>query len=196
MLQYDKNTIKLTLKGIWQRPYNLGELAAMGQSETDYHYTLSFDQTERALIYEDSRGVKRAELADGQYFYSLENVAKLITVWDIVNNGVNSYRLTEQVAALLLAWYYIDKYYTDGRQIANWYDQQLTTYGDGKNAVHYALQALVNERLDGEAGTDGYKGDGDWYPGGLINLYFVYWDCERIDDPFKLTHPNAVKKEG
>lgn len=197
-MKFQKEQIDLSTKGIWQRPYNLGELSLLGLSEGDFDYTLKFDQATKELVYNDSRGEKRKKLADGQYFLSLENIAGLVTEWGIVNNAVNAYNLTEQIASLLLAWYYIDNYYIDDKYhpIARWYDEQLTIYdGSNKATVRYALQALVNERLDAEAGTPGYKGDGEWYPGGIINLYFVCWDCERKDDPLlKKTEANGEEK--
>ena len=195
-MKYTKEQIDLTLDGgIWQRPYNLGELSLLGLGETDFHYTLKFDQSTRELVYTDSRGEQRKKLADGQEFISLENIAALVTEWGIVNNAVNAYTLTEEIAMLLLAWHYLDHYYIDDQyhRIAKWFDKQMQTY-DGAHAVMYALQALVNERLDGEASSPGYKGDGEWYPGGVIDLYFMYWDCERFDDPYKEAALKHVKE--
>lgn len=190
-MHHKKESLKLEQTGIWQRPYNLGELSLLGLGETDFHYTLIFDQSTKELVYKDSRGEQRKKLADGQEFISLENIAALVTEWGIVNNAVNTYMLTEDIASLLLAWHYLDHYYIDDQYhpAAKWFDKQMTIY-DGNHAVTYALQALVNERLDGEVSSPGYKGDGEWYPGGVIDLYFIYWDCERFDDP----HKEAAKK--
>lgn len=196
LLHFKPEEIKLTIEnGIWQRPYNLGELSYLGQSETDYHYMLKFDQVNREIIYVDSRGTQKKKLADGQYFLSLENIAALVTEWGIVNNAINVYDLTENIAALLLAWFYIDNHYheDDEYYIARWLDRQLVTY-DGEHAVEYALQAFANNRRIHNADTPGYKGKGEWEFGGLTHLYFDYWDMERIDDPIKDAAQKHVKE--
>lgn len=195
ILHFKPEELKLEDEGIWHRPYNLGELSYLGQTEPDYFYKISFDQVNHELVYADSRGEKRKKLADGQHFISLENIAALVDEWGIINNAFNVFDLTESIAAILLAWHYLRNYYHDSAdyQIARWFDRQMVIY-DGSHAVQYALWALANEKIQRNAKISGYNGKGEWQHGAVIDMYFDYWDMERADDPIKDAALKHVKE--